>query len=76
MIASMVVAKLGEDLPDQIADRIGERGGFDQLPAPVSPAAPTPPAAGSLAPPATETPDQPPEAPRRLTFAEKFRSRS
>lgn len=39
MLAGMVVAKLGEqlaELPDTVADKIGERGGFDHLPEPLT----------------------------------------
>lgn len=71
MVTAQVAAELAK-LPDQTADKISERGGFDRLPEPV---APPPAPTGSGARPVGQggSPDeQPPTG--RPTFASRFRS--
>lgn len=78
MLAGLVVSKMADlmaELPDQVVDKIGERGGYDKLPEPLShPAAPT--GAGTLpAAPALEGAAPADERPALSTGASSFARR-
>ena len=76
MVSAQVAAELAK-LPDQTADKISERGGFDKPPEPVAPP-PAPTGTGSLPAQPAAAPqgdERPPEQSRGLgAFARHFRS--